>query len=586
MTTAETSETAESGPRYNIYSDFERNFDKWVSDGKPGGRTIRIGVTPEKFSKIGIPAKQISVRTSKLRDIQKKHLYMTDAVLKRALVMIDEPTVILTSKTQPNSAVFFGEAFAPDENGNDVPALSAVLLRPSRNGYILDEYRVKSAYFKTKDVYRNGENTEIPDTAATQELIDSSEILYIDPDKKRTQDWLDHTGLQLPFAPDQFGSINKISFVDPDVKGNFSFGDTKTEAQDWQKKLGELFAEGETETAAIGNAAHTVTDGTFRKDARFSVSDRDAGQFTAHKYYSNIIRKIEQQNPTGYTLAGRIGENSIYTDIGIPADKVYFDNSKILKELNKKGGPLPKEYLLRVPEILADPIVASEADTKNTVNVFGNVRRNGVPVMVGIVVTRDRTGRNVVNKIRTVHSRGDAEKLINDDTVLYLNENKNKTKAWFQASRIKMPLGGTKFGLIRRIALSDDLVNDKYSQSDRDYLAAVEKGDMETAQRMVDDVAKAAFADSEQAKSADPVTYDDAGNVILLSERFNPANEDVRFSLKEIDGEVMPVLDTANVVTTQKAAKNYLNTLINQDDPFSTILADAWPVYIGKDLPR
>jgi hypothetical protein len=34
-----------------------------------------------------------------------------------------------------------------------------------------------------------------------------------------------------------------------------------------------------------------------------------------------------------------------------------------------------------------------------------------------------------------------------------------------------------------------------------------------------------------QIKSADPVTYDDAGNVIPLSERFNPRKEDIRYSL-------------------------------------------------------
>lgn len=34
-----------------------------------------------------------------------------------------------------------------------------------------------------------------------------------------------------------------------------------------------------------------------------------------------------------------------------------------------------------------------------------------------------------------------------------------------------------------------------------------------------------------QIKSADPVTYDDAGNVIPLSERFNPEKEDIRYSM-------------------------------------------------------
>ena len=37
------------------------------------------------------------------------------------------------------------------------------------------------------------------------------------------------------------------------------------------------------------------------------------------------------------------------------------------------------------------------------------------------------------------------------------------------------------------------------------------------------------FRPNEQVKSADPVTYDDSGNIIPLSERFNPENEDIRF---------------------------------------------------------
>ena len=43
--------------------------------------------------------------------------------------------------------------------------------------------------------------------------------------------------------------------------------------------------------------------------------------------------------------------------------------------------------------------------------------------------------------------------------------------------------------------------------------------------------------DSSQVKSTDPVTYDDDGNVIPLSERFNPENEDIRFSVAEEEDE-------------------------------------------------
>ena len=45
--------------------------------------------------------------------------------------------------------------------------------------------------------------------------------------------------------------------------------------------------------------------------------------------------------------------------------------------------------------------------------------------------------------------------------------------------------------------------------------------------------------DSEQVKSAEPVTYDDNGNVIPLSERFNTQNDDIRYSLKDSEGKTL-----------------------------------------------
>lgn len=50
------------------------------------------------------------------------------------------------------------------------------------------------------------------------------------------------------------------------------------------------------------------------------------------------------------------------------------------------------------------------------------------------------------------------------------------------------------------------------------------------------------FYPQEDIKSADPVTYDDSGNVIPLSERFNPENKDIRYSLPK----VKPVQPTTN----------------------------------------
>ena len=53
-------------------------------------------------------------------------------------------------------------------------------------------------------------------------------------------------------------------------------------------------------------------------------------------------------------------------------------------------------------------------------------------------------------------------------------------------------------------------------------------------------------------KSADPVIRDDSGRVIPLSERFNPRNEDIRFSIARIPEEGMLRADAAAVLDTLK----------------------------------
>lgn len=58
-----------------------------------------------------------------------------------------------------------------------------------------------------------------------------------------------------------------------------------------------------------------------------------------------------------------------------------------------------------------------------------------------------------------------------------------------------------------------------------------------------------------------------------------------RYMIRNVGGETMTVIDTENDTRDFKAAEAYLKTLVDADNPFSTILADAQPVYVGKDLP-
>lgn len=51
----------------------------------------------------------------------------------------------------------------------------------------------------------------------------------------------------------------------------------------------------------------------------------------------------------------------------------------------------------------------------------------------------------------------------------------------------------------------------------------------------VKDGSELAVFDANQIKSAEPITYDKDGNVIPLSQRFNPENEDIRYSFTDRD---------------------------------------------------
>lgn len=67
----------------------------------------------------------------------------------------------------------------------------------------------------------------------------------------------------------------------------------------------------------------------------------------------------------------------------------------------------------------------------------------------------------------------------------------------------------------------------------------------------------------------------------------NAANEggEAKFSIKQVDGKLLPFIDTEPNTSDYTAAESYLETLVDTENPFSTILFDAQPVYIGKDLP-
>ncbi|MEE0839674.1 MAG: hypothetical protein U0L72_03870, partial [Acutalibacteraceae bacterium] len=86
---------------------------------------------------------------------------------------------------------------------------------------------------------------------------------------------------------------------------------------------------------------------------------------------------------------------------------------------------------------------------------------------------------------------------------------------------------------------------------------------------------------SEQVKSADPVTYDDKGNVIPLSERFNPKETDIRYAEKDTAPAKKTVKKTVKKTSEQiyreqnKALMQYIKDEYNKSEKFTPRIEDV-----------
>ena len=203
--------TEDGETRYALNEKFSQQFDDWVNDKDEQGRLktggyFNIGTTSEALKSIGVKDYNIYWDKSKIAKIMGKHTGMTAEVIKEVPQILEHPILVMQSQTVANRITIYGETVDAD----GTPVLVAMELKPQdKKGEILDFAKIASAYGKK----------------TIQNAINTSEILYVDSNKKRTDTWLDALRLQLPAGLTKYGSIGTVTYVDRDVNGNLSFGE-------------------------------------------------------------------------------------------------------------------------------------------------------------------------------------------------------------------------------------------------------------------------------------------------------------------------------------------------------------------------
>ncbi len=203
-------ETTDGEVRYKLNRNFEQEYDKWVHSGRKYGTRLIVGETGEALKSIGVLEQNIVWDTGKINKTLEKHKNLDDSTLKQIPRVIEEPIIVMQSKSFDSRLTMFGEL--NDKNGLPVMVVLELTPKNRRGDLYLDEIKVASTYSKNKQSDPYG-------TEKTQKMLNESKILYVDANKNRTESWLVTNRLQLPLHITNFGSIERITYSEEYVNG-------------------------------------------------------------------------------------------------------------------------------------------------------------------------------------------------------------------------------------------------------------------------------------------------------------------------------------------------------------------------------
>lgn len=255
---------------YSIDASFGKNVDDWVKNTPEGMLStshgyFRVGTTSEALKSIGARTDNIYMRKSKIGMIFEDHPEVTVDVIKKVPDILENPVLIMKSLTRPDSIVLLSEEKA--ENGNNL--MVALELTPKPGGRTEAEFSlVTSAYGRDDENLRN--------------LINNSELLYLDTNKNRANSWLMQLRVQFPSGQPPYGSIGNIAYAEDGVKIT-------------GKKLSELG--GVIQKASSGKASVEVEnrDSDNKKQGRKKLSEAEKYQNTTSKMAENrTVRNVAE----------------------------------------------------------------------------------------------------------------------------------------------------------------------------------------------------------------------------------------------------------------------------------------------------
>lgn len=478
--TAQTKNTIENdGVRYSIKQSFEKQIDAW--DKKTVGFSFVLGTTSKSLLMAGLPDKQIRWDATKLKRTLLDHKNMSLAIIKKIPQLLENPIVVINSKSDNNSRIVMGDLY--DDAGKIVTVV--LKLNPSsRKGNELDLIKVSSSqgrsHIESLFKYESGKLVA---------------VRFVD--KNRIQDWLNANRLQLPLHSFNLDSTKTISQPDDSVN-----------TQDDGLRLSEK----DTDYLAA------VNRGDMETAQRMVDKAAKAAGYNYHLYHGTNadftkfdLRKFGGRNGKGEGYGIYLAANRV---ISAPYGKNIIDayvKFNRLAEGTKKTLSLSevKKLVKKACEVEAQKTVA-DGEYESIAEALKDTW------VSNYVYTYD------YSSMAQVYS--DVAYMIwenNDNDGDIINE--------------MMASSGAHYDYNNALNFYENVLTPVTNIDGFHYIWGNKDGSGEQNDIYL------AFS-SNQIKSADPVTYDDNGNVIPLSERFNENENDIRYSEKGSDIDPLEVL--------------------------------------------
>ena len=602
--------TAETDARYSIYESYADDISQWVRDGKPNGMVFVLGNTGPVLQGLGAVERDIYLTSDKLNVIQKDHPEVSDSTIKKIPQILEDPILILRSKGHGKSGsnrrmVVIGAVKA--DNGQ--PLLTILDLRPYEKGFLVDDMqKVNSAYTKknpenfirgSEIVYADKNRTvpllrRIGLTIASQELQQSGSIGRI----TYNGNGVNISGV--PFSDIVSTNTHSMQNSAEDASGKHSLMDIPAMDSEYSaavesgnmQEAQRLVDEAAKENGYTIKAFH----GTSRADRVGNVflPERATSGPMAFFTDNREIAERYSRDKADTSLAYDEEYSDYYTQFRVTRNGKSLSIGDIWKYLPMAERTKIKNAAphIRFDEDYDKVIYDPAAQHGNGAYDAYELNRNKGNVLNTLVSTWLESG-DLYNREADFL---DVLRLAGLNDVEYRDPDARREKVYETYLKIRNPFDASNVEQTFYDGLSAWLKSTDISEYERESAGADtwDKNSVEPEQfleRVASDIeagtshAWTSIPDyvtaylkelgydgikdtggkgggeshtvwipfsSEQVKSAEPIVYDDAGNVIPLSERFNNSNKDIRYSLME-DTQYMADIDRVVSEATEKA---------------------------------